>query len=243
MKTRLLTLLAVGITTFLLLEAALFLLVASGTIPIRKPNYSFSEEPFWSDSNARFGVWHKAGVSVRHRKSCFDVVYQANSYGARDAERDLESDTPRVVVLGDSFVEGYGLDVGDRTSNLLEDHAGIEHLNFGSTGHFGPTQFYLVYEWLARDFEHDAVLVGILPDNDFLDDDFDYGRIAYWNRYRPYWTGEYPDYELIYFPQSRAPENPTLARLKHVLSESTYTYNALDIHQRFARRPSCTGAH
>ncbi len=220
-------LLYLGCVTFLLLEIGLYLLSRSEYIPLRKPNYRLTQQPFLADSNPVFGTWHAANATARHQKSCFDVTYRTNSYGARDIERVRDSDERRVVVLGDSFIEGYGLTLTDRTTNFLELNTGMPHLNFGTSGHFGPTQYYLVYKSLASSFSHDAVLIGVLPDNDFLDDDIAYGRTVHSSRYRPYWIGEYPNYELAYYQESLAPANRNVASVKHILSEFTHAYNAL----------------
>ena len=58
--------------------------------------------------------------------------------------------------------------------------------------HFGPYQEYLVYRDLAREFDHDAVLVGVLPGNDFANIDFDLARTLprHDYRYRPYLVGD-----------------------------------------------------
>jgi lysophospholipase L1-like esterase len=148
-----------------------------------------------ADIDPNFGVWHPANATYRHQHRCFDVTYQANSYGARDIERPRQSSGERVVVLGDSFIEGYGIAAEDRISNRLETATGVPHLNFGTSGDFGTTQYYLLYKTLARQFLHNRVLIGILPANDFFDDDPEFSHAG---RYRPYWTGEYPNYRLTY---------------------------------------------
>ena len=165
-----------------------------------------------------FKVWFS------HKAECFDVIYKANSYGARDIERARKVSGKRVIVLGDSFVEGFGMPLGKRMSDLLEKASGLEHLNFGTAGNFGPTQYYLLYKTLAKKFKHDAVLVGILPANDFYDDDYDYGKVNHRDQYRPYWTGAYPNYKLVYF-QSQL-KRPRVKTWKGFLREFTYTYPA-----------------
>jgi hypothetical protein len=118
------------------------------------------------------------------------VKYQANSYGARDIERSLDAKgRKRVIFLGDSMVEGHGVQLEKRLTNVLEGELNIEHLNFGTGGNFGTTQYYLLYKTLGSKFEHHAVIIGILPTNDFLDDDYNYGQKAHRNRYRPYFIG------------------------------------------------------
>lgn len=231
-----------------LVELLLARLVSAGRLEIDRPSYYLPNvrSEFWVDIDPVFGVWHRPHSSYRHVRACFDVVYRANSYGARDRERARRSDLARVIVVGDSFIEGYGVPFGRRLSDLLEARTGLEHLNFGSAGHFGPLQYALVYESLARDFDHEAVLVGILPCNDFTDDDPDYARVAYAGRYRPTLEGAYPDYRLVYpsaAPARRAESRGRRAiRLaKAFLREYTYTYRFLWYLKEHAARTSAAG--
>ena len=64
----------------------------------------------WRTENQAWGAWHKKNSYSRHVKSCFDVEYESNDIGARDIDKYLK-DFPKdsIVALGDSFVEGYGL--------------------------------------------------------------------------------------------------------------------------------------
>jgi hypothetical protein len=154
---------------------------------------------FWADMNPDFGVWHRSNASYTHEKSCFRVTYTSNSYGAIDRERSRQSAAPRVVALGDSMMEGYTIETPQRLSNLLEGMTGIEHMNFATSQTFGPVQYLLVYETLAKQFDHDAVLVGFLPENDFTDSNWEIGQKAFYNRYRPYLIGSDGHYELVHF--------------------------------------------
>lgn len=187
------------LVTLALLEIGLFAASRLGLLSMDLPSYSLANvQPFWRDSNRDFGVWHAANSQYRHLKSCFDVTYRSNSHGMRDKERALQSEKPRVVVLGDSFMEGFGVEQHHRLSDVLEKQTAIAHLNFGTSGHFGLTQSWMLYKSLAARFDHDAVILSILPDNDFRDDDFDKAATVYKNRYRPYLIGNYPDYEIRY---------------------------------------------
>ena len=154
---------------------------------------------FWADMNPDFGVWHRPNASYTHEKSCFRVTYTTNSYGAIDKERSEQSADPRVVVLGDSMMEGYTLETPERLSNRLEKMTGVEHMNFATSQTFGPVQYLLVYETLAKRFAHDVVLVGFLPENDFTDSNWEIGQKAFYNRYRPYFVGSNGSYELVHF--------------------------------------------
>lgn len=138
----------------------------------------------WRTEFEDWGAWHQPDSRTRHIKACFDAGYRSNAVGARDQPRSLAAAShPRYVVLGDSFVEGWGVGGGERFSDALEAATGKEFLNFGGAINFGPLQYEILYRQLASRFEHDAVLVFLLPDNDFIDND-----PAYWknsSRYRP----------------------------------------------------------
>ena len=153
------------------------------------------------DNNPFFGVWHKFNGQFNHKRECFDVVYNFNSYGARDKERSQKSKYPRGIILGDSFIEGFGLEDDSRISNILEEKIGREILNFGTSGNFGTTQMALLYENLAAKFDHEFLIIGLFPHNDFDDNSIEVGHSKYPSRYRPYRiiNKESGSYELIYF--------------------------------------------
>jgi len=138
---------------------------------------------FWADLNRDFGVWHPRYVRFRHTDACWDVTYQTNSYGARDAERRVRpSAHRRYVVLGDSFIEGYAIPDGERLTDRLNVSPDEEFLNFGTAGAFGTVQELVLYRTLAASFEHSDVLLFVLPLNDFSDNDPQYFPRS---RYRP----------------------------------------------------------
>lgn len=139
----------------------------------------------WRTEIHEWGSWHKPNSQSVHSASCFKVKYSSNSYGARDKEREVNGSSQRYLIVGDSYVEGYGVDVGARFTDLLEANLNREFLNFGTGGNAGPLQYEILYKKLASKFRHDTLLIGILPANDFTDND-----IAYWKdskRYRPYY--------------------------------------------------------
>ena len=221
-----------GALILVLTELVLLATYAMGLLAINKPTYSTAnvDAYFWSDLHPKFGTWHHPGSTYRHRSACFDVEYSANSYGARDRERELVAAPPRIIVLGDSFIEGYGLERHQRLSDRLESATGIAHLNFGVGGDVGPTQYYLIYETLARRYSHQGVLVGLFPANDFQDSSYQHGLRHHSDRYRAYFKGEPPDLELVHYNQEAF--RWTLYadfphRLKRWLREFTYTYNFL----------------
>ena len=214
--------------TFILFEVVLAIVCSRGFLDMPAPSYRFSNvfSQFWVDINPAFGVWHEPNSAYRHVTTSYKVSYQANSFGARDRERVLDAqEKKRIIVLGDSFTEGYGVETGKRFSDFLETATGLEHLNFGTAGSFGPTQYYLLYKTMAKKFSHDVVMVCLLPFNDFLDDDYEYGKAAHASRYRPFFTGKYPDYKLVYALKELPPKRNKF--LENFLREFTYTGNLL----------------
>ncbi|HKX12506.1 MAG TPA: hypothetical protein VJP40_05090, partial [bacterium] len=190
------------------------------------PTFSWSRKGtgFFRDVPDAWGTWHLPNSSSRHARGCFDFQYQFNSEGMRDKPRERQGSESRVVVLGDSFIEGWGAKDGERFTDLLESAKGREFLNFGTSGSFGPLQFYLIYEHLAKFFTHDSVLVGILPANDFDDENIELWRNR--GRRRPFWVGQAPDYALSY--TQAKPKTFFQRNIRPVLKEFSYFYNAAE---------------
>ncbi len=223
-------LISINILLFLfLVEIASFGFVNFKNIST-KPTYKFQLRNHYGDYNKYFGAWHKPNSTFNHQKSCFNVNYSFNSYGARDNERKKKSiNKNRVIVLGDSVVEGYGLSDEERISNILEKKTNIPHLNFGTSGHFGTTQYYLNYKYLSSGFTHNKVFVFFTITNDFEDDSYATGKNLHKNRYRPYmiFDEDLNKYKLIYFDKKNFNNKKFLEELRNILSNSTYFYHAL----------------
>jgi lysophospholipase L1-like esterase len=225
-----------ALLTFVMLEAGLGWLCSTGKLKIAKPAYCLGNigSRFWADSNPWFGVWHDPYSSFKHVTPDATLTYQANAWGMRDRERDKSaSGEKRVVVLGDSFMEGWGVATEDRLSDRLERATGLEHLNFGTSGSFGPTQVLMLYTHLAKDFEHAALIISILPDNDFLDDDFDYCKTMHAGRIRPFFTGTKPDYKLTITQPPATPPGSKL--LEQFRLQFTYTGNVIKHFKELSR--------
>jgi hypothetical protein len=229
---------------FVLLEAGLALMVKLGRLPIEVPTYSWEAVSSMTEHfhvNCKpWGNWHLPNRVFRHKAQCYDVVYRTNSVGARDRERPTRSNTTRAVVLGDSLTMGPGAPYGTRYTERLEDMTGLPHLNFGVAA-VGPICELVLYRQLASRFEHDAVLVGLFPANDFLDNSH---QRALDDNYvtRPYLVGEGPDYELV-LPDNMDLESEASRTFHFVkgfslarfLKNFTYTYNAYAYLEALAR--------
>lgn len=83
----------------------------------------------------------------------------SNRRGFRDhRELDEPDDRPRVLVLGDSFVFGEGVEAGERFTNVLEDLLGYRVDSAGMTG-WGPDLMLRALETVEAEAEPDAVLL------------------------------------------------------------------------------------
>jgi SGNH hydrolase-like domain, acetyltransferase AlgX len=213
--------LAVLLITLLLLELSVRVAVGQGWLRYSEKRPEGGGSRYIEDLNPHFGVWHLPNVQLEGIRT--------NSQGMRDPERSQASGAAeRIVVLGDSFVEGYGVVDGQRMTDWLERTSGVEHLNFGVSGNFGPVQEWLCYEHLAARFDHTAVYLFCLPDNDFEDllplDP---------RRYRPYLRpsdepGQYEVYYPVEFSEPTPPRAPSLSKqLRQKLRNASYLLNAI----------------
>lgn len=204
----------------------------------------------WRTLKDPWGSWHKPNATDRHRSTCFDVRYASNAIGARDGA--FEHTKPpggrtRYVLIGDSFAEGYGVNFEELAQTRLEKLTGVDVYNFGSAAYFGPVQYYLIYKDLAKQFQHDGVIMFFLPANDFTDNDFSLWKNFHPSWYRPYYkkagNGEYE----IFYPQQAAPTeqyedavegNSFRQVLIRYLLRYTFTFNTLrTVKYFFARNP------
>jgi lysophospholipase L1-like esterase len=163
----------------------------------------------WFTEREAWGAWHQPNATSRQQGQCFSVALHANSVGARDRERTIDGNASRTIVLGDSFAEGWGVEADERVSNLLEARLHREFLNFAAENDLGPLQYQILYERLASKFAHDQVLIMLLPDNDFTDNDAEYWRRTrpdFYERHRPYYQAAEPDGYRAFYPVAIPPD-------------------------------------
>ncbi len=211
------------------LELLTGFLMRQGVIPYDPLPTSSETSMLYGDLSPYYGVWRHPNRSVRHVSPCFDVNYTSNSYGARDSERAKTSILPRAVVLGDSFVDGYGVDLKDRMTNIAEGISDMDFLNFGTAGNFGPTQQWLLYRELASKFDHEEVHIFFFPSNDFDENDPDKFPAK---RYRPYLRkNKNSDYEVYYtveFADRMVPvQMSRWRRMRRILYNNIYILNLI----------------
>jgi len=109
-------------------------------------------------------------VSVDSQRD-FRYRIDVNSLGLRDREHAPapKRDVHRVLILGDSFVFGVGLDNGERFSDVLDRSLpeDVEVINAGVPG-WGTDQEMLFYESSLRRLKPDVVVLTFLGQNDVV---------------------------------------------------------------------------
>jgi hypothetical protein len=148
----------------------------------------------WRNEKFEWGGWHNASITSIHEGACFTTYYKSNNLGARDDEFYERKDKKRIVLIGDSFAEGFGVESSKTVASLLERTTEYEVYNFGSTPDIGPVQYNILYKRLAKKYEHDILIIFFLPINDFNDNDYHHWQLLKRNiaaenfeRFRPYW--------------------------------------------------------
>jgi hypothetical protein len=208
------------VMTLLFLEAVVRVLVYANLLPYENhPTAAFKTYIDTIDRNV--GRWGYPNASLSLTESCTTVDYETNSYGARDSER-TKIGKNRVVLLGDSFAAGHWMKVESRFSNILEHRTGLEHMNFALPGS-GTIHQWQVYEHKAAAFEHDAVMLFVLPFNDFTDNRPD-------NSYQPYLREKDGELELFYsikFEDVKFDELSLGGRIKNTIDNTSYLANIL----------------
>lgn len=123
-------------------------------------------------------------ASGRYKQLEFNVSYSINAIGLRDREISMNKPegTKRVLLLGDSFTEGNGVEAKDAFPARLQalvDAAGLstrwEVLNAGE-GSYSPLLEYLLLEKQLTDLEPDSVILNL--DLSDVYDDIQYTKFA-----------------------------------------------------------------
>jgi lysophospholipase L1-like esterase len=112
------------------------------------------------------------GGSAYQRTRDYGVLVRINSQGLRDREHAYEraAGTFRVVVLGDSFMEAYQVEVEESLPYRLQDrlaHRGVEVINLG-VGGYGTVQEHLYLRDEGLRYAPDLVVLAFYGGNDLV---------------------------------------------------------------------------
>ena len=125
---------------------------------------------FWK-YDSLLGWAHEPGQEGIFETPQFRTAVRINEKGLRDRGHSYErqNDNERILVLGDSFAWGYGVEEAERFSQLLEASLGVEVINAGVSG-YSTDQELLWYRNEGIKYETDLVIL-VVAGNDVSDND------------------------------------------------------------------------
>src|SRR5688572_31795737 len=125
---------------------------------------------FWK-YDSLLGWAHQPGQEGIFETPQFRTAVRINEKGLRDRGHSYEpeNDVERVLVLGDSFAWGYGVEESERFSQLLEKSLGVEVINASVSG-YSTDQELLWYRNEGIKYETNLVIL-VIAGNDVGDND------------------------------------------------------------------------
>jgi lysophospholipase L1-like esterase len=150
---------------------ALFLSEVALRLMSLDPLYVSPErDRFWK-YDSLLGWAHQPGQEGIFETPQFRTVVRINENGLRDQGHSYErqNDIERILVLGDSFAWGYGVEESERFSQQLEKSLDVEVINAGVSG-YSTDQELLWYRNEGIKYETDLVIL-VLAGNDVGDND------------------------------------------------------------------------
>jgi len=123
---------------------------------------------FWK-YDSLLGWAHRPGQEGIFETPQFRTFVRINQKGLRDREHSYErpNDTRRILVIGDSFAWGYGVEESERFSQLLETSLSVEVVNAGVSG-YSTDQELLWFRGEGIKYDPDLVIL-VFAGNDMGD--------------------------------------------------------------------------
>lgn len=146
------------------LLAALSTIVALGTTEaaLRVLDWP-SSDPVWRETAAT-GFGFAPNLQYRHMQPEYDVAFSTNSHGLRDDEIAPKTGR-RILLLGDSFTCGYGVERSEMFADLVEQRMGCEIVNAAVGGYETIHQLRYV-QAEGRALSPDLVVLALYLGND-----------------------------------------------------------------------------
>ena len=126
------------------------------------------ERNFFCQFDGEIGWVPLPNISGQHQRHGFSAFVHQNQFGLRGPNsmaREKNSTRKRTLVLGDSYVWGYGVDQQWVFTEPNVHHSETELINFGVSG-YGTDQEYLLYLREGVLFDVDEVVLVVTPYND-----------------------------------------------------------------------------
>ena len=136
-----------------------------------KPLYVSPERDRYWKYDPLLGWAHQPGQEGIFEAPQFSTHVRINENGLRDREHSYErhNNNERILILGDSFAWGYGVEEPERFSQLLEESLGVEVINAGVSG-YSTDQELLWYRNEGIKYDTDLVILE-MAGNDIGDND------------------------------------------------------------------------
>jgi GDSL-like lipase/acylhydrolase family protein len=173
------------------------------TLRVVMPANNFNPNKLYCEYDSLLG-WRKIpNIEGKHKTEEYEVVEQINSMGIRGPEYSLEKDSGeyRILVIGDSFAEGYMVSFEDLFSEVMKDslnkncgNAFYQVVNTG-TGGYSTDQEVLYFEKYGAAFNPDLTILM------FCINDPWYNTVnRYWRGFKPMFTIEGDSLRLTNVP-------------------------------------------
>lgn len=188
------------VSAFAILGCVALIILAEFSARVLYPEWAPAREErvkFWAYDDL-LGWAHTPNQRARFNHRDFSVEVRINSQGMRDSEYPVErTGKRRMIVLGDSFGWGFGVEHSERFSEILEDvHHDWEIINASVSG-YGTDQEFLLLRERGMAFKPDVVLL-LFYENDF---DNNIHPEEYWH-FKPLFSIERGRLELQNVPVS-----------------------------------------
>ena len=172
-------------------SSVLMLAFAEGVSRYAETRIAASGLQYLTEYDAQLG-WSKAANQERvHRTHEFEATERTNSRGLRgpDTPFDRTPGRPRLLMLGDSFLEGVAVEEAELVSSVVRDRVGaamgvqVEVVNGGTVG-YSTDQELLFYRLHGREYGPDVTVLLF------------YVNDIWFNARSRYWRGEKPRFVL-----------------------------------------------
>ena len=131
-----------------------------------KDDWAIVPERTWIEYHPSLGWFHQKNKTSNLEAKNYSVQVHTNSQGFRgQKEYSLQKDPliPRILILGDSFFFGWGVNDEETVAAKLELN-NMEAINLAVPG-YGINQILMSYREIGRKFNPDLVLISVFPDD------------------------------------------------------------------------------